>query len=499
MRQLQDTLSKAQEARVAEEARYERTRNSPAESLPEVLDDDTLRNYRVKLTDLRRHLAELSATLQPAHYKVKECQAQIRELEAALERGRAQILQRIRNQYLSAQKREKLLSHDYSRQAELVTRQSQRAVRYNMLKRDVDTNRQLYEAMLQKVKEAGIASEIRASNVQVIDPAIRPATPVRPNLPLYGAVGLLTGGFFGIGCAVYRKQRFVIEAPGDASLRLNLPELGAIPQADIDGVSPLRLSEVFAFRHNGSQKATGNGAAADSETLELASWRRKQSPVAESFRAALASVRFSERTGRAVAITSAGPAEGKTVVATNLSIVLAETNRRVLLVDGDLRRPRLHRIFRLPNTMGFADLLRDGAGAPSSGEMVCRTEVPGLHVLPSGPDSAGAVNLLQSEHAAEVLRRLSQEFDAVVIDTPPLSVADPRILGQLADGVVLVIRADKTVPDAAFAALRQLSEDGANVIGTILNSWNPKKAPSRYTYRQWQYMYSNYTANYENQ
>jgi len=497
LRQLQDALTKAQEARIGEQARYERARSSPPESLPEVLDDDTLRNYRVKLTDLRRHLAELNATLKPAHYKVKECQAQIGELEEALERGRTQILQRIWNQYLSAQHREKLLSDDYLRQAGLVTKQSESSVRYNMLKSVVDTNRQLYEAMLQKVKEASIASEIRASNLQIIDPAIRPSTPVRPDLPLYGAVGLLTGGLFGVGGAVYRKRRFAIRAPGDASVHLNLPELGAIPKADIDYVSPLKLINVFALRGNGSQEAPGGDAAADSEIPELASWLRKRSPIAESFRATLASVLYSERNGRAIAITSACPGEGKTVVATNLAIVLAETNRQVLLVDGDLRRPRLHNVFRIPNISGFADLLR-GSGSPpalASGRLAfTTTEIPGLHVLPSGPDSANTANLLQSDRAAEVLRYLRQEFDAVVIDTPPLSVVDPRILGQLADGVVLVIRADRTLPDVAVAASRQLLDDGATVLGTILNSWNPKKTSNRYSFSQWQYTYSNYVA-----
>src|SRR5207248_2005350 len=193
--------------------------------------------------------------------------------------------QRIWNQYLSGQHREKLLSDDYLRQAGLVTKQSESGVRYNMLKREVDTNRQLYEAMLQKVKEASIASEIRASNMQIIDPAIMPAVPVRPDLPLYGAVGLLAGGLFGVGFALYRKRRFAIGAPGDASLYLNLPELGVIPQAGIDGVSSSRLINVFALHGNGSQKTLGGDAAADLETLELASWRSKRSPIAESFRA----------------------------------------------------------------------------------------------------------------------------------------------------------------------------------------------------------------------
>ena len=454
-----------------------------------MLDDDTLRNYRVRLTDLRRQLAELTATYQPAHYKVKECQAQIRELEAALDRGRTHSLERIRNQYLSAQQREKMLSDDYNQQFKLVTGQSFGAVHYNMLKRDVDTNRQLYTALLQRAKEAGIASEMRASNVQVIDPASKPSDPARPNPPLYAAVGLFLGGLLGMGFAM-RKRKLFIQAPGDITAHLNLPELGVIPQGEGALGSPLRMGGGFSL----IRKSLGLGESGDSELLELASWHRKQSVIAESFRAALASVRFSETSGRwplTLAVTSASPAEGKTMLSTTLAIVLAETGRRVLLIDGDMRRPRLHEIFRIPNATGFADLLRSSRDPGVFSASLVKTEIPGLCVLPSGPDSASAANLLQSDRPAEVLRRMRQQFDAVVIDTPPLSVADPRILGRLADGVVLVIRANQTLPEVAFAASRQLLDDGASVIGTILNSWNPKNTPNHYTHRRWPYMYSN--------
>jgi capsular exopolysaccharide synthesis family protein len=493
LRQLQDSLTKAQESRIAEQAKYDRAQTSAPESLPEILDDDTLRNYRVRLTDLRRQLAELSATFQPAHYKVRETQAQIRELEAAIDRGRTHSLERIRNQFLSAQQREKMLTDDYNRQFKVVTGQSVGAVHYNMLKRDVDTNRQLYTAMLQRAKEAGLASEMRASNVQIIDPASKPTEPVRPSPPLYGAVGLFVGGLVGLGRAMC-KRKTLIQAPGDTSVHLNLPELGVIPQGDVNLAGPVGIGAGFSLL----RKSINGSSASDSAGLELASWNHKQSVIAESFRAALASVRFSETSGRwplTLAVTSACPGEGKTVVSSNLAIVLAESGRQVLLIDGDLRRPRLHEIFQIPNNTGFADLLRSNRDPGAfSASLAVKTEIPGLSVLTSGPDSASAANLLQSDRPAEVLRRLRQQFDAVVIDTPPLSVADPRILGQLADGVLLVIRANQTPPEVALAAARQLLDDGASVIGTILNSWNPKKASNHYSYRRWQYMYSSCAA-----
>ena len=480
LRQLQEGLTRAQDERVAAQARYNRALASSVEGLPEVQDDAGLRDNQARLTDLQRQLAELTATYTPSYYKVKELKAQVAELTKALESGRANILKRIRNQYDAAANREKMLSDLYAQQTSVVSHQSGKSVRYNMLKREVDTNRLLYESMLQKVKEAGIASGIRASNVQVVDPARVPQYPVRPNVRLHAAVGLLMGTFFGIAFVFLRKREAeIIQAPGDISLRLNYPELGAIPDAGRRVGSGAGLPRLLRTR-----------AAGEEHELELVSWRHKHTPVAESFRAALASVLFSGPKGewpRVIVITSSCPGEGKTVVACNFAISLAETSHRVLLVDGDLRRPRLHNIFNVENTRGFAGLLRDTGPVKNYpvetlGE---KTDIPGLYVLPSGPDSALASNLLYSPRAAELIQRLRREFHAIVIDTPPLSMADARSLGRLADGVALVVRADRTSQDIAMASLRRLSDDGTWVLGTILNSWDTRKASTYQPYHQY--------------
>jgi capsular exopolysaccharide synthesis family protein len=466
--QLQDALSKAQDDRVAAEAMYNRVASSPADALPQVQDDATLRDYRLRLAELRRQYAELSATYTPKYYKVKEVEAQIATLESALESSRRSILDRIRNQYETARNREHMLSELYAKQAGVASTQAGKQIRYNLLKSEVDNNRQLYEAMQQKVKEAGIASGVRASNVQVVDLAHTPQLPARPSVPLYSAVGLFSGAIVGLGYVFTRKRNdFVIQAPGDISLHLNYPELGAIPNA------ARRLP-------GGLPRLLKGGVPDDTHPLELISFRDKHSPLSESFRAALASILFSGPKGespRAIAITSSTPGEGKTVVASNFGIALAETGQRVLLVDGDLRRPRLKDIFNVKGESGLSTLLRDATPprnytAEQLGEP---TEIPGLFVLAAGPESAAAANLLYSPRAAEILQRLRREFQAIVIDTPPLSIADARGLARLADGAALVVRADRTAPEATMAALRRLAEDGTWVLGTILNSWDTRK------------------------
>ena len=183
LRQLQDELSKAQADRVTKQSQYERASAASPDSLPEVLDDSTLKDYLVKLTDLRRQFADLSATLTPLHPTVKKIQAQVAALEAARDTERANVVRRIQNEFESAQRRERLLTASYEDQARLVTAQAGKATHYDILKREVDNSRQLYDSMLQHVKEAGIASALHASNVRVVDPARPPAQPYKPNLP----------------------------------------------------------------------------------------------------------------------------------------------------------------------------------------------------------------------------------------------------------------------------------------------------------------------------
>jgi len=223
-----------------------------------------------------------------------------------------------------------------------------------------------------------------------------------------------------------------------------------------------------------------DGAAANnSNSVALATLKRKPSMLAESFQNALTSILFSAHHGerpRMMAVTSAGPSEGKSTVVSNLAIALAQINQRVLIVDADMRRPRVHQIFGVSNEIGLSTLLNERSAVrarPQSAYFV-ETEVPGLVVLPSGPIATNASNLLYSPRLAELLGALRSEFDSILIDTPPmLHLADARVLGQHCDSVILVVRAGRTTRDAALAALKKLEQDGTSVLGTILNDWDP--------------------------
>jgi polysaccharide biosynthesis transport protein len=490
LKELQDELSKAQADRISNQAKFEGANSKPADSLPEILEDPTMRDYRQRLTELQRQYAELSATLTPEHYKVQRVQAQINELKFEMLNERSNVLRRIGNDYAAALRRERLLSKARAEQEKVVADQSEKAIHYDTLKRDVDSNRRLYEVMLQRVKETSLAAAMRDSNVLVVDRARPPLLPYRPSLPMNSAIGLFSGVLLGFGFVIFRERvDRRISAPGDAQVYLDLPELGVIP-LDETAVSRQISSGLLQHRSTPALPPKGDLRSHLSDCPELATWKRKPSLVAECARTTLTSILLpsqNEEGRRVIVLTSPCPGDGKTTVACNLSIAVAEIGRKVLLIDGDLRRPRLHKVFGVGNNWGLSDVL--WADTPIEtvpiSHLVRETEVLGLCLLPGGSCGVTPWNLFYSPRMSSLLKRLRTEFDMIMIDAPPMiHLADARVLGRLADGVILVIRAGQTTTESALLASQRFAEDGTRVLGTVLNSWDPRTSRS--------YGYGNY-------
>ncbi len=232
-------------------------------------------------------------------------------------------------------------------------------------------------------------------------------------------------------------------------------------------------------------------AANGTQSIELVTWYGKLSPLAESFRSTLASIVLRPAGGgglpKVLVITSPNGQEGKSTVAVNLAIALLELNRRVLLVDADLRRPRLHEIFHLSNDEGLTDLTEGDKPLQhvAAYSAIKATHLPGLSVLTSGPTTSTIGNILYSERLRELLRALRQEYDVVLIDTPPmLQFSDARVLAHLGDAAILVLRAGSTDRDSALAARQRLVEDGTRLLGTVLNDWRTRRKQDLY-YQQY--------------
>jgi capsular exopolysaccharide synthesis family protein len=485
LRQYQEELSKAQGERVVSQSKYEMVSKAAPESLPQVLDDPTLKDYQVKLTDLRRQLAEISSSLTPAHPAVKKVQAQVTTLEQALNQERTNVIQRIQNEYESAKRREHLLATNYTTQAALVSEQAAKVAHYNILKNEVDSDRQLYNSMLQNVQQASLSSALGASNVRIVDTAIPPSHPYKPIYALNAALGILSGAFLGLAYIVVQERADrSIRGPGDTTMYLDVPELGAIPAAAAEG------DRIFSYYQSGKSLESKTSLLGQPLQVELVTSSKRPSILADSFRAALTSILYSGENGdrpRVIVITSANPGEGKTSVASNLALALAEISQpvfkqSVLLIDGDLRKPRLHDIFGVPNRWGFSDLLEGKTPPAGCEEMVFKTGYRNLFLLPSGSMNNNTAALLHSPRALEFLDRMREEFHTIIIDTPPmLHMPDARILGRFSDGVILVVRSAQTVRDSALAVKQRLAEDGTRILGTILNQWDPRQT-NQYTY-----------------
>jgi receptor protein-tyrosine kinase len=290
------------------------------------------------------------------------------------------------------------------------------------------------------------------------------------------ALGLLTGLFVGVGFVLVR-DRFNrnIESPGLSQAYLRLPELGVIPAARL---ASRRFAWLPATAKVPLQLASGpNGGVS-----------REHATLAEAYRATLTSILLPTMNGegpRVLVLTSPEAGAGKTTVTSNLGMATAEIGRRVLLIDADLRRPRLHRLFEIPNSFGLTDILRITTPLEDIpvNQLVRQTKIPGLSLVPSGPTTDGLSSLLYSPRLTEFLQRVAKEFDLVLIDAPPmLHFADARVLGRHSDGVILVLRSGHTKREAAMLARQRFDEDGTSVLGTILNSWDLKNFRSPYAY-----------------
>ncbi len=474
LKQLQEELSKAQADRTEKQAAYETLTNTPIETLSPTLNNPALQNYLVKMADLKSQLANLSATYTPEHYKVRQVQAQIADLQQGIDAERASIVRRSKDDYEAALARENMLAADYAEQVKTVSDMAGKSIQYDNLQHDVDTNRELYDALLLRIKQAGLAAAMRSSNIVVVDQAKPPVLPYQPNFQLNTALGLLTGLFAGVGFVLVR-DRFNrnIESPGISQTYLRLPELGVIPAAKLASrrLAWLPASTKVPLQMNGPGQ---NGASREHATL------------AEAYRATLTSILLPSmhvEGPRVLVLTSPDAGAGKTTVTSNLGMATAEIGRRVLLVDADLRRPRLHRLFEIPNSFGLTDILRITTPLEDIpvDQLVRQTKIPGLYVVPSGPTTDGLSSLLYSPRLTEFLQRVAKEFDLVLIDAPPmLHFADARVLGRHSDGVILVLRSGQTKRDAAMLARQRFHEDGTCVLGTILNSWDLKNFRSPY-------------------
>ena len=462
MQTLLNEYSTAQGDMFAKEGLYSLVQKGKVEDLPGVLNNGLIQALEVKMADDKAKYDDITSWVKPNYPKAREIQREIKGMQRRLDKQKLAVIQNMVDDYKSAEHNVNYLSKAIDQQKKLMNSLNQKSVQYNILKRRADSDRELYQGMLERMKEAQVSAGLSASNIRIVDPAIVPEAPVKPRVFLNLTLGIILGLGLGVGLAFFQEYLDkTLKSADDVERLLRLPSLGIVPKfalnghGDHDGIGDGEHSKLLPI------KVDGNGHHAPAIQTAPA--------IAEAFRSLRTSILLSASpVPKLLLITSALPSEGKTTTALNLGATLASLNARVVVVDCDMRRPAVHRVAGVENKPGFVQCLTGHATLRDA--VLPVPGVPNLSVIPCGPIPPNPAEVLSSHMTGELLRKLREEFEFVLVDSPPiLSVADSRILATLTDAAILVTRAHSTPYDVVRRARSLLYGANSRILGVALN------------------------------
>jgi capsular exopolysaccharide synthesis family protein len=439
------TLAKTE--RFQKEALYrqlESLRGNPAtlDTFPAILANTFIQQQKSELAQLQSQYAQMGDKLGPNHPEMVKLRSAIQVAQTKANGEIGKVVEGVKNEYLAALAKENSLAGALNAQKGDALAMNRKAIDYSVLDREVQSGRQLYDSLLQRAKETGVSTELKTSNIRIVDRAERPLGPVSPQKGL--DLLLATFGGLLVACGLvfffeYLDSR--IKTPDEIRIHLGLTHLGLLPALD-----DKTMAAHYPLVSNG---VPGN--------------------FAEAFRAVRTNVLFStaQEGSHSIVVTSTGPGEGKTMVASNLAISLAQAGQRTLLIDADMRRPKAHEIFEMSQEPGLSNLL---VGNAKASEAVRKSGVAGMWVIPSGRTPPNPAELLGSQRFRDFLASLNEHFDWVIIDSPPvMAVTDAALVAHSASGVVFVVGAEMTSRYAAKSAGDQLRRVHAKFVGAVLN------------------------------
>ena len=474
-------LTEAQSERMRKEALYEFAKSGEVDSVPQLRDNVVLQDILRKRAEIYTQYTDALNQYGPNYPKVQRLQAQIKEIDGLAENEKKNVINLMDSDYRTARQRETLLTQALDRQKAEANQMSERLVEYNILKREAEANKTLYDGLLTKLKEAGISVGLRSSNIRVVDPAMVPASPSRPAKTRNISLAFLVGLVGGIGLALLREYMDnTVKTPDDIETIARLPSLAVVPAFSDSGKvrRPALLKGVSANGH--------------SKQIELVAQHLPKSQMSEAFRALRTALLLSQadRPPQIILVTSALPREGKTTAAANLAVTLAQLGDKTLLIDADLRKPGVGRLLNLGDGK-YAGLSSYLAGVSSLDLVtVPHPAIPNLSAIPTGPLPPNPADLLSSHKLADALLELRSRHKFIVIDSPPIMAAtDAVILSVLADGVLLVVRSGET-PKEAFSRTRDLlASVKCRMLGVVLNAVDSSAPDYYYSYRYYPYSY----------
>jgi capsular exopolysaccharide synthesis family protein len=455
---LSQDLTNAQSERMQKQSLYDLVTSNDSEAVL-TTQDGLLQSLDEKYATLREDYVDAVGQYGPNFPKVKRLQDQMNEVQSLMDHERKRMVARIHDDYMVALGRERLLSAAVANQKEEVGKLNQLSIEHNLLKREFETNQQLYASLLQHLKDATVSAGLRATNIHQVDSALVPTYPVRPRTFYNIQISMLVGLVLGITLALIMESMDTsIKSAEDLERILGVPALAVIPLAR--STAWLRMSGDKSRSH-------------DVESIVL---KHPTSALAESYHILRTAILLSTapRPPQALLVTSAQPGEGKTCTALNLALGLAQRGVPVVLVDADMRRPGIARALDVTaNGAGLSTIL---SGGHTLDEALRQYEsVPNLWVIPAGPEAPNPADLLSSPTMAKLLQELRGRFDHIVLDSAPLlMVTDATILSGLVDGTVMVVESGVMARRGLARAHRILTTTGGRILGGVLNKWDAR-------------------------
>ncbi|WEK45331.1 MAG: polysaccharide biosynthesis tyrosine autokinase [Candidatus Andeanibacterium colombiense] len=460
--QINQATNQATAERIAAEGRWRTIQSSRLLSSEPVLANPTVQQLMTQRAVLEADLKKNRSRYLDGHPSIIQGEAQLASVNQQLNQVANNVRDSVKADYTAALASEQRLSQQVNQLQGATLAEQDRAVRYNTLAREADTNRSLYDGLLQRFRELNAAAGIATSNLAIIDRADRPLRPSSPNLPFNLAIALLVGvGIAAVLVFVRDQLDDLVRIPEDVEEKIQLPLLGIIPD---------------------SQSEDPAIALAD-----------PKSAISEAYGSLRGALLYSSRSGlpKVVLVTSAQPTEGKSTSAFALAAGFARMGRKVLLVDADMRRPSVHHRIGNDNRRGLSSLLVSDDPARSA---LVVAALPNLDLLPSGPIPPSPTELLTSPRMAALLDEFAGQYDVVLVDSPPvLGLADAPALAALSDGVVFVIESERGRRGALKTALKRLRAVHAVLLGAVLTKFDPDKSGNRYS-EYYGYSYYRYEA-----
>lgn len=420
-------------------------------TVTEALTNDAISGMRSRRAELAADYARMMTQFEPEYPPALAVHNQIQQLDQSIAREEGRVRNTLQETYRASRERERDLNTRVDQLKGGLLDLRRRSIQYNIYQRDVDTNRELYAALLQRYKEIGVAGGVGVNNISVVDTAEMPRKPSSPKIVLNMVLALLAGLGLGIAAAFGLEQIDEgIADPADVEENLNVPLLGTVPRT------------------------------ADGDPLEAL--RDRKSALAEAYLSLQTNLSFTTDHGipKTLAVTSASPGEGKTTTSYALAQSLARANRRVLLIDSDLRSPSIHTMFGVKNGPGLSNYL---SGEEDLAKLIAPTAFSDLYIMPAGPQPPSAAELLSSDRLEQLIGKAAEQFDHVIIDAPPvMGLADSPLIASRVEGVVFVLEAHQTKRSTARVALARLNSANAQIIGVVLSKFDAKRAHYGYGY-----------------